>query len=64
VSRDYLDYLYEASKTIPNSTNPDVSIEVLDRCLARSKVRGLSVNPDMIDTLVASMQITIPAELS
>lgn len=52
VDEEKLKYIYERSKNIPNSNNPDISIEILDRCMARSKCRNKNISNKMIDEIV------------
>jgi ATP-dependent Clp protease ATP-binding subunit ClpA len=47
-----LSYIYQKSLTIKDSNNPDISIEILDRCLARKKVTGQTITKTMIDSIV------------
>lgn len=53
---DLLKYVYDKSKEVPNSYNPDISIEILDRCMAREKCIGEMVGKDMVDEMVAYMK--------
>lgn len=52
VSEQGLEYIYKKSKQIPSSQNPDVSIEILDRCMARSQCRNQDISNEMIDDIV------------
>lgn len=47
-----LEYIYNSSLTIPNSCNPDISIEILDRCLARKECRGVDITSGMVNEIV------------
>jgi ATP-dependent Clp protease ATP-binding subunit ClpC len=48
--------IYQLSKTLPNTCNPDISIEILDRCLARQKATGEIVDDAMISSIVSYMK--------
>ena len=52
INEEGLKYIYEKSRNIPNSQNPDISIEILDRCMARSKCRNEDVSNKMIDEII------------
>ena len=52
VSEAGIKYIYEKSKEIPYSQNPDISIEILDRCMARSQCRNEDISNEMIDDIV------------
>lgn len=52
INKDGLKYIYEKSRNIPNAQNPDISIEILDRCMARSECRKEDVSNKMIDDIV------------
>ena len=47
-----LEYIYDKSKDITWSTNPDISIEILDRCMARKACTSQKINQEMIDDIV------------
>jgi len=53
-----LELILEESKEIPNATNPDVSIEILDRALARSKVLSEDLSSNMIYKIVDLMKVS------
>lgn len=50
-----LQYIYENSKNVKLGTNPDISIEILDRCLARKKVTKKTITKKMIDEIIEVM---------
>lgn len=52
IEEEKLKYIYEQSKKIENSTNPDISIEILDRCIAKSKCRNVKISNKIIDDIV------------
>ena len=43
-----LEYIYELSETKKGYFNPDISIEILDRCMARKKFRNIPIDENMI----------------
>lgn len=47
----WVDYIYEKSKDL-NRTNPDIAIEILDRCLAKKKFTGNYIKKQDIDKIV------------
>jgi hypothetical protein len=47
-----LEYIYNCSLTIPNTCNPDISIEILDRCMARKKCRECDITSGMVNDIV------------
>ncbi len=48
VDDSLLELILDESKEIPNTTNPDISIEILDRAIARNKVLSQEITPNMI----------------
>lgn len=56
VDENLLIYIYNLSKEIKDSTNPDISIEILDRCLAREKVTKKKITKTMIKNIVDIMK--------
>lgn len=52
VSEEGLKYIFEKSRNIPEAQNPDISIEILDRCMARSECRKEDISNKMIDEIV------------
>ena len=48
VDDSLLELILDESKEIPNTTNPDISIEILDRAIARNKVLSQDITPNMI----------------
>lgn len=52
VCEEGLKYIFEKSRNIPEAQNPDISIEILDRCMARSKCRKEDISNKMIDEIV------------
>ncbi len=56
VSINILNSILELSKDIPNTTNPDISLEILDRALASKKVLGEEINLDMLNKIVCDIK--------
>lgn len=48
VNEELLKEIINRTKEIPNTTNPDISLEVLDRVLAKNKVFGYEINMNII----------------
>lgn len=58
VPKGILEYIYAKSKDIPNASNPDIAIEILDRCLARQERLGLKqIREEEVDELCQSLSI-------
>ena len=55
---DILDSVYEESQKIAYGHQPDISIELLDRAMARAKLRKTPINKGMLVSLVESMSAT------
>ncbi|MCR5113131.1 MAG: hypothetical protein K6A63_04270, partial [Acholeplasmatales bacterium] len=49
VKRELLESILSETKNIPNTTNPDISLEVLDRVLAKHEVLGCDINMKIIN---------------
>lgn len=54
-----LELILDESKSIPNSTNPDISIEILDRILARHNVLNQEISPEMILKTTNTIKISL-----
>lgn len=52
VSDNGLEYIYNLSLTIPNSCNPDISIEILDRCMAKKSCRNIDITSRVVNDIV------------
>ena len=50
-----VEYIYQESKTV-NGTNPDKSIEILDRCMARQKFTGKRMNVQGVNAILKFMR--------
>lgn len=57
VSKELLEYIYERASKIEGGVNPDISIEVLDRCMARSVCRKVEITKEMIDNIADSIRL-------
>lgn len=55
IKDDILDHIYERSKEIANMANPDISIEICDRCIARNKCTKKEITNEMVDDIVETM---------
>ena len=52
---DIVEFIYEKSKTL-GKTNPDVAIEILDRCMAKQKYTGDKITPSIVNKIVGFMK--------
>ncbi len=52
---EIIKYCYDKSSEV-EGTNPDKSIEIIDRCMARRKLRGSTINKKMVDEIVNYMK--------
>ena len=55
VSKQLLQYIYQSSLKINDVSNPDTSIEILDRCMARAKISQTKINKEIIDQIIKYM---------
>ncbi len=53
---DLLELILDESKDIPNTTNPDISIEIVDRVLATKKVLGIPIDPDLVLKTISKLK--------
>ena len=58
-----IDYIYEESKKIKDASNPDISIEIIDRLLAKKKMRNIEITKDIIDSVINIMKANENSEL-
>lgn len=56
IKDDVLNYIYQISTGLDGRFNPDISIEICDRCIARTKCLGGEVDNAMVDSIVAYMR--------
>ena len=57
VEKGVLKYIYNQSFSIPDSNNPDISIEILDRCLARiQRLKKDKITLDMVDYICQNLR--------
>lgn len=52
ISERGIEYIYNSSLTIPNSCNPDISIEILDRCMAKKSCHSCDITSAVVDQIV------------
>lgn len=52
VDKYFLEYIYDKTKNIKNYSNPDISIEILDRCMARASRLKIHMNNRIINEIV------------
>ena len=57
VKKDVLNYIYQKSKTLKRHCNPDTSIEILDRCMARNLYNQQVVDTTMVDEILEDFVI-------
>lgn len=57
VNKELLEYIYERASKIEGGVNPDISIELLDRCMARSVCRNTKITKEMIDNIADSIRL-------
>ena len=48
-------YIVNESKKIKRGVNPDISIEIIDRCQARAKLRSTQITKNLIDEIITIM---------
>lgn len=56
IDENMADFIFELSKEIKDSTNPDISLEILDRCMARNKVTKKKITKTMVKKIVETMK--------
>lgn len=59
LNKNILHYILNESKDITNTSNPDISIEILDRAMARSIVKKIEINEIMINDIVRVMKSSL-----
>lgn len=55
VENDVLKYIYDQSLTFKSFSNPDISLEILDRCMARKLCTGIDIDYNMVNEIVEEM---------
>lgn len=55
LSDDIVEFIYEKSKTL-GRTNPDVAIEILDRCMAKKKYTGDKITLAAVNKIIGYMK--------
>ena len=58
-----VDYIYEESLSFKESSNPDISLEIIDRVLAKKKLRNIEITKDVIDSIIRIMKANENLEL-
>lgn len=53
LSEQMLQYIYQKSLKVEGGSNPDCSIEILDRCMAKKKATGQKITKGMVDKVVS-----------
>lgn len=56
IDSDLLELILDESKEIPNTTNPDISIEIVDRLLATKKVLNTPIDPDLVFKTISKLK--------
>ena len=57
VEKGVLKYIYNQSYSIPDSNNPDISIEILDRCMARiQRLEKERITIDIVDYICQNLR--------
>ena len=56
MARALIEYTYATRKDIPKTWNPDISIEIIDRCLAKEKLIGEVPSKEMVDEVTSYMK--------
>lgn len=56
ISDEIIKYVYERSKTLTGYFNPDISIEICDRCIAKRKCTKKEINKQMVDEIISFMK--------
>ena len=59
-----LEYIYDVTSSFEMNvgsdlgiSNPDISIEILDRCQARSQYKGVAITKQMIDEIFEELVV-------
>ena len=58
VDDSLLELILDESKGIPNTTNPDISLEILDRALARHTVLSQEITSEMILKIAYTVRLS------
>ena len=59
LDKELIRYIYQRSKEISGTYNPDISIEIADRCAARFARRGVKINKSMINNIATDIEVEI-----
>ena len=57
VKKEFLEEIYQYSIEFADYSNPDLCIEILDRCLARKECSGQDIDSQMIYDIVNWLRI-------
>ncbi|MGN1344282.1 MAG: hypothetical protein ACI4U3_06860, partial [Traorella sp.] len=52
-----VEYVYDESLKVEEASNPDISIEIIDRLLAKKKMRNIEITKDIVDSILNIMKI-------
>lgn len=55
ITEDIINYVFEKSKEL-NKANPDISIEILDRCIGKLRLTGEIINKKVVNEIVKYMK--------
>ncbi|MGM9858968.1 MAG: AAA family ATPase [Bacilli bacterium] len=56
INESLVDYIYEESLSFKESTNPDISLEIIDRVLSKKEIRNIEVTKEVIDSIIKIMK--------
>lgn len=56
IEESLIEYVYNRSKELKDTANPDISIEIIDRLLAKKKKRNTEITKEVIDDVIDFMK--------
>ena len=56
IEEPLIEYVYNKSKELKDTANPDISLEIIDRLLAKSKRRNIKITKEVIDDVIDFMK--------
>lgn len=56
IEEPLIEYVYNRSKELKDTANPDISLEIIDRLLAKSKRRNIKITKEVIDDVIDFMK--------
>lgn len=56
IDKNLLSMIIKKSKEIPNTSNPDISLEIVDRLLAKNEVLGYVINEELVNTEINKLK--------